>query len=734
MNESKKSGLIETLRSWRGEKAVLPLCLAAVFAAGFLIILIYGPGASISSSDIDDFAVGKVADRDVIADREVSYVDEKATALRLEAEQRLVLPIFVVDDKVAASSLARFHDFQNLIIALSAEPFADESLYLTVQSDFPGLFSKEDILSLAHFPLRAQALSHAEAVLESLLNQGIAAIPATGLEPYNQDYIELRRWTDGRLEYEEIPAARVPTLRNTSSSIDDAIQTRKLTRPLSGYVALIAQAFVVEDAFFDANQSARRLESAKKHVEPVVHTIARGEHIIRKGFIITDTDYAKLLAARTVLARADWGRLAGNLGIFISLFCLSLLLLGPQVSGKELKKGEYLLAAGAGIVYLAAAVLLGRLGLISDPLHISFALPTALFVMIFVIIADQRFALLYGLILSLLILLATGLDARPFAFALFSASAAAFTVRKANARIDLVRAGAYLALIEAAIAAILAAPGSRGAMSILEPAFMGAVNGFLCGVLTLGFLPVIEQTLNVPTRFRLMELSDLNAPILKRLLTVAPGTYSHSVTVAHLAESACREIGADPLLARVGAYYHDIGKIEQPEYFVENQAGYNKHDEIKNPRLSATIIRSHVKLGVEKARALGLPEEVVSIIAEHHGNSRIAWFYNQALKEDPEVNAEDFCYPGQPPTSRESAVVMLADTVEAASRTLKHPTLGRLEEYIDELVMDKVKEGQLDHSDLTFHDLDTIKTTFARILAGHFHSRIEYPKLKEGLH
>ena len=350
--------------------------------------------------------------------------------------------------------------------------------------------------------------------------------------------------------------------------------------------------------------------------------------------------------------------------------------------------------------------------------------------MIFAIIAGQRFALLYGLILSLLALLASGLDARPFAFALLSASAAAYTVRRASSRIDLVRAGSYLALFEAFIAAFLAAPGARGVIAVLEPAGWGAINGFLCGVLTLGFLPVIEQTLNVPTRFRLMELSDLNAPILKRLLTVAPGTYSHSITVAHLAESACREIGADPLLARVGAYYHDIGKIEQPEYFVENQSGYNKHDEI-NPRLSATVIRSHVKLGMEKARSLGLPEEVVSIIAEHHGNGKIAWFYNQALKEDPDAKVEDFSYPGQPPSSREAAVVMLADTVEAASRTLKHPTLARLDEYINELVMDKVKQGQLERSDLTFRDLETIRNTFSRILAGHFHSRIEYPKLKE---
>ncbi|HRY56412.1 MAG TPA: HDIG domain-containing protein, partial [Spirochaetia bacterium] len=196
----------------------------------------------------------------------------------------------------------------------------------------------------------------------------------------------------------------------------------------------------------------------------------------------------------------------------------------------------------------------------------------------------------------------------------------------------------------------------------------------------------------------------------------------------HLAESACREIGADPLLARVGAYYHDIGKIEQPEYFVENQSGYNKHDEL-SPRLSATVIRSHVKIGAEKARALGLPDAVVDIVAQHHGNAAIAWFLAEARKSEPEANPEDFSYPGQPPASKEAAVVMLADSVEAATRSLKRPTMPRLEEFIREIVMDKVKQGQLDRCDLTFKDIDAIRDSFTRILAGHFHSRIEYPKV-----
>jgi putative nucleotidyltransferase with HDIG domain len=248
-------------------------------------------------------------------------------------------------------------------------------------------------------------------------------------------------------------------------------------------------------------------------------------------------------------------------------------------------------------------------------------------------------------------------------------------------------------------------------------------------MMVLGILPIIENALHIATSFKLIELLDTSAPVLRRLESSTPGTYSHSMMVASLAEAACTEIGANSLLARVGAYYHDIGKTDHPEYFVENQKVYNKHNEL-NPRLSATIIRSHVKLGIEKARAIGLPNDVISIIAEHHGNSLIKWFYNAALnKEGSNVNMEDFCYPGNPPRSRESAVVMLADVTEAAARTLEKPTVARLEKFIDDLFNDKYEHGQLAESALTFRDMKTIKSCFVRVLVSFYHSRIEYPKI-----
>ena len=223
-----------------------------------------------------------------------------------------------------------------------------------------------------------------------------------------------------------------------------------------------------------------------------------------------------------------------------------------------------------------------------------------------------------------------------------------------------------------------------------------------------------------------MDLSDLNNPLMQKMLITASGTYNHSLMVAQLAESGCREIGANPLIARVGAYYHDIGKVDQSEYFVENQTGTNKHDDI-NPTLSASIIKSHVKKGVEKARSLHLPQVIIDVISEHHGNSVIAYFYNEAKEKDPSLTPEDFSYPGNPPSSKESAVVMLADTVEAACRTLENPSVSRLEKFITQVVNAKMEHKQLDNCDLTFKDVTKIKQAFVQILVGYYHSRIEYP-------
>jgi putative nucleotidyltransferase with HDIG domain len=355
--------------------------------------------------------------------------------------------------------------------------------------------------------------------------------------------------------------------------------------------------------------------------------------------------------------------------------------------------------------------------------------------MLVAMILSPAAGLVFSILVSLLLLPIVSLDLYSFVFAAGSALAAAAVVQRVERRIDLIRAGLLLSLFDSVLLVVIGLLRNASLKMLLPAVGWGLANGFLGSLAALGLMPVVEHLLNAASRFRLIELSDLNSPIMKRMLSLAPGTYSHSISVANLAESACNAMNANALLARVGAYYHDIGKIEQSEYFIENQNSYNKHDELK-PSLSASVIKAHLKIGIEKARELELPEEIQDIIAQHHGRGVIKYFYHRALENDDSGNvpAEDYTYPGERPKTKEAAVVMLADTVEAASRTLKKPTIAKLEKFVWSIIMDKFTSNELGECDLTLAEMETIRRSFVQVLAGYFHSRIEYPKNKEAVH
>ncbi|MCL2382457.1 MAG: HDIG domain-containing protein [Treponema sp.] len=462
---------------------------------------------------------------------------------------------------------------------------------------------------------------------------------------------------------------------------------------------------------------------------------------IRKGPALAWTGAFLLCLAVILLSQASGGNAGGiaydlravlaDTLFLLLLFSLLWYFCGSRTVGRSLRNSEVYLVSGLSALYIAGSVLIKNIPLDSFPLAV--VVPTALVMMLPSILIHARLALVLAMALPLGAFLTGSFDTASYVFALVSGVVAAYSLQGAEKRMDLVKAGLVIAAANllAMTAVLLWQRFPAGAYPYAL--FWAGFNGIASGMLVLGVLPPLENALNASTSFRLIELSDLNAPILRRLFTTAPGTYSHSILVANLAEAACLDIGANPLLTRVGAYYHDLGKMENPDYFVENQTDYNRHDDMA-PRLSATVIRSHVKLGVEKARQLRLPGEVLNIINEHHGNSVISWFYDKAIKQEGKnpkkapVNTEDFCYPGIPPRSRESAVVMLADVTEAAVRTLEKPTAVKIEKFIQELTAKKVEQGQLAQCELTFRDLEKIKNAFVRVLVAYYHSRIEYPK------
>lgn len=279
-------------------------------------------------------------------------------------------------------------------------------------------------------------------------------------------------------------------------------------------------------------------------------------------------------------------------------------------------------------------------------------------------------------------------------------------------------------------------PGPRNLYSreVLLPFLWVFVNGLAAGVLITALLPYIERAFNIITDIGLLELSDLNRPLLKHLALEAPGSYNHSLIVGSLAEAAARQIGANDLLARVSAYYHDIGKLNKPQYFVENEGlSPSKHQNL-SPAMSSLIITAHTKDGLELGKEYKLPRKILRIIQEHHGSTLVEYFYHQAKEknqDNQQVEESAFRYPGPLPRSKESAIVMLADAVESASRTMKDPSPAHLEQLVHDLIVKRLMGGQLNECNLTFRELQQIEISFIKVLAGIYHGRIKYPEQEE---
>ncbi|MCL1813384.1 MAG: HDIG domain-containing protein [Treponema sp.] len=709
---------------------------AIVSIAAFVItavIILFTNGKV--SFNIDEYEVGKVADRDVIAEEPVSFVDEEATRLNMNATIRQIPAVFKFDISINEEIRRRYDRF----VLFSQSQFNEDNLqenYLqSIETEFPGVFSREELTALYQDQNRLSSLDTGRKELDFFIETGIFILPEkteeNGLASYDPDIAELLHNYGERVERERIAYERVITRDNLDSFIFRYIENERLSREYSAGAGSIVSSLLQENVYYSQADTEQRVAEVRSHLEPVYRFIERGDRVIRKGFIITEGEMEELRALNLSMTKRDPRLIAGQILLLLVIYLFFVFHMGQRTGGRQLRPAECYLMTALSAAYLIGASFANSFVQLGDYFPVSILIPTALAVMLSAILLGFPMALVTAMLLPLGAFLSEAYSISAYIFALCSGIAAAHVLKGAQKRMDLVKAGVLISAANAASILIVLLLRQAPVAEYGGVIFWAAFNGLASGLLVIGILPIMEQLLNAVTPFRLIELSDLNSPILKRLFNAAPGTYSHSIMVANLAESACQEIGANALLARVGSYYHDIGKMEQPSYFVENQTSYNKHKDIA-PRLSASVIRSHVKIGIEKARSLGLPEAIVDFIAEHHGNSVITWFYNEAVKrEGGNVNTEDFIYPGSPPRSKESAVVMLADITEAATRVLKKPTAARLEKFIQELFDAKVDHGQLAHSDLTFRELETIKQAFVKVLAGYYHSRIEYPKMPD---
>lgn len=474
-----------------------------------------------------------------------------------------------------------------------------------------------------------------------------------------------------------------------------------------------------------------RVEQARQEARASVpEQVFNEPFIVREGEAITQ-EHLMLLEEYGLLRRevGYWS----ILGILLAV-ALLLGLLGVYLYqyARELLDDERLLPLLA-LLILVVAGLAQIASLIPAEIFVGtgYLIPVALATMLIAILLDSQLALMSAVILALIVGLVSGGQAgKTMIVALVSGIAGVFSVSRVSQRGDLTRAG--LVVGGTAAATMIAFGLALDDRTMITYSFLGLINGIVSAIGAIGLLPYLESVFKVTSAIRLLELSNPNQPLLRRLLMEAPGTYHHSMIVGNLAEAAAEATGGDSLLVRVGSQYHDVGKIKRPYFFVENQfSGENPHEKY-SPSLSTLIITAHVKDGVEIAREYGLPEVIIDFIRTHHGTDLVRYFYNKAL-EAGEADEDAYRYPGPKPQTKETAIVMLADAVEAAVRAMKHHTPGRIESLVRKIIKDRLNEGQLDESDITLKDLDKIADAFVKVLTGIYHHRIEYPEkvLKE---
>jgi putative nucleotidyltransferase with HDIG domain len=419
-----------------------------------------------------------------------------------------------------------------------------------------------------------------------------------------------------------------------------------------------------------------------------------------------------------------FGPLAANI-VFVSLLLLALYRAVAVLAPKRLHAYKSL---NIMMLIITGTVVLGRIVLVFAPTGL--LIPVAASAILLTILTNARLAAISSILISVLLSIQYTQDWRLIMVTGGMSFTGIMSIYRVRKRRDMTSAAIKATLVGllVVVAISLSANGLIGIKTI-ELLLLVCLNGLICAFLVPGLLSPLEHLFGITTDIQLLEYSDLNNEILNRLAIQVPATYAHSMMMGQLAETACDAIGANGLLARVCAYYHDIGKLRRPEYFSENQTGYNIHDDM-SPRLSARAIASHVTEGVELAREFHLPQPIIRGILEHHGTLLISFFYQQALDQQKhgDVREEDFRYPGPKPQNRETAILMICDAVESGVRTIKHPTEDRVRDFVDKIIQSRSVDRQFDECDLTLKQLDTIGSVLTKQVLSTHHTRVSYPE------
>jgi putative nucleotidyltransferase with HDIG domain len=665
-------------------------CLLIVAAWSFILTFQFLPSQV-------SLEVGEVSPRDIRAPSRITYVSDSETeAARRRAESAVdeIYDYDPADTAIAREQINHARSIFDYVTAVRHDAYAsDES-------------KMEMIRAIAGIDLAPTTVAD----IVALSDQQWEEVVTKSLEVLAE------------VQSQEIRSDELQAFRNQLHVFEP-----ELSEVQAALVEEWVRNFIVPNSFPNPLATEEARAEARQAVEPVYVTLEEGEIIVREGEVADPVVWEALVKLGLLQPRIEWRDIAVRV-LFTSLltFILALYLttLHPAFWGNW---RDMLLLGGLATLAILAAKLM-----IPGHVILGYLFPVATISMLLTALVDTEIAIVLTAILSLLIGFIAGgsLEFAVYAFAGgVVSSLRLWRIERLNA---FLWAGVYGALSNLGVVLVFRVlEQDHDVLGTLQIAGAGVANAVLAMSLTLGGFFLFSNLLNITTSLQLLELGRPTHPLLRELLLKAPGTYYHSLLVGNLAEQAAQAVGADSLLARVGAYYHDIGKMLRPYFFTENQSdGENPHDRL-DPETSAQIITSHVKDGLQLARKYGLPKEIQDFIPQHHGTAMPGYFFHQACEKNggtQETHEERFRYPGPRPHSREAAILMLADETEAASRANRPRSVEEIEKIVDALIRSRVEDGQLDESDLTLRDLQKIKETFVTILQGIYHPRIKYPE------
>ncbi|WP_048600317.1 HD family phosphohydrolase [Rubeoparvulum massiliense] len=700
----KKSEKISILAVWKQHPAIRLLLFVAL---GLVMYLLFFDAVKpvVYHFNVNDTYMG---DTEIRAPRTV--VDEEKTADAREQAAKRVQPVYTLEDSKLREQLQQL---ENIFAAVkeinSNDELSRDERVTQIQNAIPFQLSEESYQTLATIPPE---------ILPSI------KVPTTDL----------------------VMEVMLPGIRQSSDEdmqqalqyINEKLAVNELRSNYRKVVQELAKASVVPNELYDQQKTEELRQQAMDNVEEI--TVSEGELLLKSGQIITNEIYRNLKLVGLLETET-------NPFLYIGTFLTALLVLATIYSylyliHPRLQLDNKGLTMYVAIVILALLVMaIFQLGLKLNWSHIGFIVPGIFAIILTMLYFDSQLALFTAVILSLFTSvmfneqLGQILDFR-YGFSMMVSSITAIVflqwLRQKKSKILIVGLMIALANMISIVTISMLEGGPSGWSELWDQLVLGLASGFISSVLAMGIMPFFETIFGILSDVKLIELSNPNHPLLRKLLLETPGTYHHSVMVGNLAEAAAEAIQANGLLARVGSYYHDVGKMKRPRFFIENQmGGENPHDKI-SPSLSKTIIIAHPYDGVEMLKEYRIPKAIQDIAEQHHGTTLLRYFYHKAKEQSEQpIQESDFRYPGPKAQFKEAAIVGIADSVEAAVRSLSKPTPEKIELIVHKIVKDRLEDGQFDECHLTLKELDIITKTILQTLHGTFHSRIEYPDEKD---